>query len=119
MLPPMTRATSNERRRHLRHAGDRRYLEVAGHPARLLDWSFSGLGAELEGGVADLAVGQAVELRTLRKDEVTWATLSATIRRIEPDAAIVGVELVGDNDQAMAILLELLGHRLHMSAQPR
>lgn len=113
----MTGNDSNERRRHQRHAGDSRYLEVAGEPARLLDWSFSGLGAQLDSGVDRIALGQSVELRILRKDEVTWATLNAEVRRLEPEAGIVGTELVGDNDQAMSILLELLGRRLHESPQ--
>lgn len=111
----MTYDLANERRRHQRHAGDRRYLEVAGRPARLLDWSFNGLGVQLDAETVDIAAGAKVQLRILRKDETTWATLEATIRRIEVQDRIVGIELVGDDEQAVSILLELLGRRLHES----
>lgn len=113
--PPETASAADDpadRRRHARQRADRRYLTVAGRPGQLLDWSFGGIGAILDTPADGLAVGDRIVLRILRRDGVTWADLSAFLRRIEADGRTIGTELTEDGDDSVPVLLELLSHRL-------
>jgi hypothetical protein len=103
--------TPAERRLHPRIPTEPIYLMVAGHPARLLDWSFGGLRVRSEDG-GDFDIGQRIDITILRPDGHSWARLPATVRYTEGAAGnTLGVMLV-DRLSAFPLLLELFNHSL-------
>ncbi len=100
-----------DRRVHPRVSGPHFYLLVDGQPARLVDWSFGGLGVRMEFGTGDLAPGSRVSLLILRNDGETWTTLRSIVRRVEPGENAVGVELE-DAADGFPVMMELFHHKL-------
>ncbi len=110
-----------DRRHHQRQAGsdfprnNTKYqapdgITVAGRPARLVDWSFGGLGLQLE-RPDHFEVNTEVELRVYDLAQESWESLSAQIRRIEADGTL-GLAFEDDGENNVRILLRLLNNRL-------
>lgn len=100
-----------DRRIHPRVHGPHFYLLMDGQPARLVDWSFGGLGVRTEFGTAGLELGSRASLLILRNDGETWTTLHSIVRRVEPDLNLVGVELE-DALEGFPVMMELFHHKL-------
>ncbi len=102
-----------DRRRHRRKTGsdgEAGCLTVAGLPAKLVDWSFGGLGLSVE-QPNRLAVNEAVELRIFDQEQESWEALNGHIRRIEADGTL-GVAFDDDGENTVRVLLRLLNNRL-------
>ena len=113
MMMSPSLSSETDRRRHQRKAGDvgdARYFMVAGLPARLVDWSFGGLGVTVAERVS-FEIGEAVELRIYDPSQEIWETLNGHVRRIQYDGTI-GITFADDGENTVRILIHLLSNRL-------
>ncbi|MEI6560215.1 MAG: PilZ domain-containing protein [Rhodospirillaceae bacterium] len=105
--------TARDRRRHPRKAGDDGdlgYFMVAGRPAKLVDWSFGGIGVQIAGQIR-FRVADTVELRIFDPERDTWESLNGLIRRVEHDGTL-GITFADDGENTVRVLLHLLSNRL-------
>jgi len=108
----MSASLSQDRRQHQRRSrdGDGGSFFVGGLPARLVDWSFGGLGVRLDApGRFDVA--SEVDIRLRDRETGTWETLTGLIRRIDP-TGVVGIAFADDGETTVRVLLRLLGNRM-------
>lgn len=99
----------SERRKHGRRPGQQEYLRIGGHDARLVDWSFGGIGAELDTpGALVPGTDTAVSIRDRETD--TWVDVPGIVRWI--DGPWIGIEFLPDAPNLSQSLLKLLRHRL-------
>ena len=113
LLSPSLSSIALERRRHQRKTGDGSdvgYFTVAGLPARLVDWSFGGIGVTI-GERVRFTVEDAIELRVYDPGQECWETLEGRIRRIEPDGTL-GISFADDGENTVRVLLHLLSNRI-------
>lgn len=112
MMSSAQPSMAGDRRRYQRKAGgdDQGYFLVAGMPAKLVDWSFGGIGV-LPGESLGLGAGDAVELRIYDPGQEIWETLPGLIRRVDSDGSL-GIAFADDGENTVRILIHLLSNRL-------
>ncbi len=113
MMPSSLSSTVSERRRHQRKAGDggdRGYFTVAGLPAKLVDWSFGGIGVAFDEPIR-FGVDETVELRIYDPGQEIWESLDGHVRRVETDGTL-GIAFADDGENTVRVLLHLLSNRL-------
>ncbi len=101
---------NDDRRKNNRQPGQHGYLEICGHQAVLVDWSFGGLGVRF-GCPVELVVAQEVDIFIFDPGPDHWEALPGIVRRIDADG-IVGIEFKDTDQRVIGILLRLLGNRL-------
>ena len=104
--------TTEENQTPARNPGDHRYLLVGGCPARLIDWSFEGIGAQLADAGSLPDPGQAVEVKILHRDADGWTDLEATVQSVDADGRTLELGFTDRSERAAAALLSLLARRL-------
>lgn len=87
-------------------------LTVSGRPARLVDWSFGGIGVRLDGGVDGFDPGEPVEIRVRRRATDRWETLRGQVARVDAPESLLGMALDDDGSGSVRVLIELLATRL-------
>ena len=113
MMSPALSPLASDRRRFQRKAGDegdKGYFLVAGHPARLVDWSFGGIGVVFDGSLS-LGLGDEVELRIYDPAQEAWDSLTGRIRRVDSNGTL-GITFADDGENTVRILIHLLSNRL-------
>ncbi len=105
-----------ERRQHPRHPGNLSYLQLDGRPARLIDWSFGGIGVKVEDGADMPAVEQNVEIRIFAREAGEWRTVKGRVQRADATERAVGVVFTDEGQSSVRLLIDLLGFRLGESS---
>ena len=101
---------NDDRRKNPRQSCRHDYLQVEDRDARLVDWSFGGLGIRFDDAV-DMEPGEEIDIRLFDPVADGWETLRGVVRWVEADGK-VGVEFRQTDQHAITILLRLLGSRL-------
>lgn len=107
----MTFSSIQDRRQHPRHCGGGSYLMINDIAAKLVDWSFGGIGVSIE-DTKTFVVEQPVSINIFDRERNSWETLAGVVCRVEEIDKIIGIRLDEDDEQAIRLLLSLLGNRL-------
>ena len=108
----MSASLSRDRRQYQRLSqggGDGSFF-VGGLPARLVDWSFGGLGVRFD-APARFPMESEVDIRLRDRETGAWETLTGLIRRTDP-TGVVGIAFADDGETTVRVLLRLLGNRM-------
>ena len=113
MHSPTPSSITLDRRRHQRKSsgdGDEGYFMVAGQPAKLVDWSFGGIGVAVDEPLR-FSTGDQVELRLYDPGQEGWEALDGEVRRVHHNGTL-GISFADDGETTVRVLLRLLSNRL-------
>lgn len=107
-----TSHSSVERRRYPRFMGDAYPLRLGRHSGQLVDWSAGGVAVCVREGIDDYDIGAPVTISIPSEHTLAVAVFHGHVQRIDRTWGIIGVEFVDDGEDAVRLLIDLVGTML-------